>query len=138
MLTAHKPEAQAKGKRSFACASGLCMAVAVLLPAWAAAQPLPPSPTPPSYQVKLRYYINAPRDLHIVLYDTLIAHLKSLDFKFTPPLDEQPKQNRENPAKNDLEGTIAGDKALAILKNGSVATMLLVPEGFMLPPGDQP
>lgn len=116
----------------------LFAALAWLCTAPASSAQLPSSPAPASYQVKLRYYINASRDLHIALYDELIAHLQSLAFQFTPPLDEQPKQNRENPYKNDMSGTIAGDKALAILKNSSVATMLLVPDGFMLPAGDQP
>jgi len=110
----------------------------VLFAARATADPLPPYAVPTAYQVKLRYDINAPRDLHIVLYDALIAHLKSLDFDFTPPLNEHPRQNRENPYKNDLSGVVAGDKALAILKNPSVASLLLVPEGFVLPAGDQP
>lgn len=98
----------------------------LLLPLCVSGQPAGPPP-PANYFVKLRYVINAPRDAHVVQYDTLIKHLEALSFDFMPPLEDHPETDREDPGKNRLEGLVALDKVLDLLKNKSVASVLLVP-----------
>ena len=93
---------------------------------WVGGQPAGPPP-PDKYFVKLRYVINAPRDPHVMQYDALIKHLQSLNFEFIPPLDEHPETDREDPNKNRLEGLVPADKVLDLLKNKSVASVLLLP-----------
>jgi hypothetical protein len=97
-----------------------------LLSPWVSGQPAGPPP-PAKYFVKLRYIINAPRDAHVVQYDALIRHLKSLNFEFIPPLEKHPETDREDPSKNRLEGLVPADKVLDLLKNKSVAAVLLLP-----------
>lgn len=95
-------------------------------------------PAPARYRVLIRYHIIAPRDPHVLLYDALVEHLKSLDFAFIPPLEEHPKTDREDQGKNMLEGTIDAGKVRAILQNPSVAGLLLAPPDFKMPDGNQP
>src|SRR6516165_6517301 len=97
-----------------------------LLSAWAVDPPAGPAP-PAKYFVKLRYVINAPRDPHVMQYDALIRHLRSLNFEFIPPLEQHPETDREDPGKNRLEGLVPADKILDLLKNKSVASVLLLP-----------
>jgi hypothetical protein len=99
----------------------------LLFPAtWVAGQPAGP-PAPAKYFVKLRYIINAPRDPHVEQYDAMIRHLQSLNFEFIPPLDQHAETDREDPSKNRLEGLVPADKVLDLLKNKSVASVLLLP-----------
>jgi hypothetical protein len=116
---------------------GLTLALAGLCLGPLHGQPAAPPP-PEKFRAILRYEINAPRDAHVVLYDRLIAHLKSLSFSFIPPLDEHPPTDREDPTKNHLAGLVPSAKALEILDNASVASLLLVPPSLKQPFGEQP
>lgn len=98
----------------------------------AGAQP-PQPPAPANYSVRLRYHIPATRNLHVVIYDSLIEHLKKIDFDFDPPLEEHPDTDREDPTKNMLAGKIASGRMLDLLKHDSVASIQVVPEGYKLP-----
>lgn len=97
-----------------------------------AAQPARPAP-PEKQKVLLRYQIVAPRDLHVVLYDALIEHLKDLEFNFNPPLDTRPDTDREDPTKNRLEGIVPTRNLLKILRNPNVASLLVLPEKYKAP-----
>lgn len=100
-------------------------------------QPARP-PQADRYRVLLRYSIIAPRDPHVIMYDALIRHLQGLDFQFTPPLEEHPDSDREDPTKNTLEGIIAASKIRDILRNPHVTSLLIMPTNVKLPDGDQP
>jgi hypothetical protein len=115
----------------FLAGAGL-IAGAAVLPAQLPRQPAPPG----KYRVILRYDIPAPRDPHVVQYDAMIRHLQSLGFEFDPPLAKRPDTDREDRSKNRMEGFIAPDKALRILEDPSVASMILIPDDVKLP--DQP
>jgi hypothetical protein len=105
----------------------------VLLAAILSAQP--PAPPPPAkVQVVLRYRIAAARDQHVVQYDAMIEHLRSLDFEFDPPLFKNPETDREDRSKNYLRGTVASSQFLKIFDNSSVASLLVMPEDFEYPP----
>ncbi|MFO0864396.1 MAG: hypothetical protein U0744_07020 [Gemmataceae bacterium] len=93
----------------------------------------PPQPPAGQYSVLLRYHIPATRNLHVVIYDSLIEHLKKIDFEFDPPLEEHPDTDREDPTKNMLAGKIASTRMLDILKHDSVAAFQVIPEGYKLP-----
>ena len=111
----------------------VCASLGGIAPAPAQA-PVPPLPA--KYQATLRYSIPAPRFEHVVQYDSMIRHLKSLNFEFIPPLDQHPDTDREDRTKNYLKGNIAGDKALKLLEHSAVQTLLLrpiAPEEFKLP-----
>jgi hypothetical protein len=98
----------------------------------AVAQP-PQPPAPAKYSVLLRYHIPATRNLHVVIYDSLIEHLKKIDFEFDPPLEEHPDTDREDPTKNMLAGKIASGRMLDLLKHDAVAAIQVIPEDFKLP-----
>src|SRR4051794_26640970 len=87
-----------------------------------AAQPVEP-PRPARFQMVLRYDIPAARDQHVVQYDALIAHLKTLGFTFDPPLSELPATDREDRSKNKLHGFMASDKVLKVFGNPDVASL---------------
>lgn len=101
-----------------------------------AAQSLPPQPPPPKqFRAVVRYDIVAPRDTHVRLYDELVADLRELGFTFEPPLEKRPPTDREDPTKNLFVGTIEPGKALRILQEQTIASLLLIPEdgAFKLP-----
>jgi hypothetical protein len=94
----------------------------------------PASPPPPAqFKAVIRYDIPSARDQHVVQYDALVAHLEKLDFEFDPPLAQRPKTDREDRSKTRMVGTIASNKALALLGNANVASVLLVPAEWKLP-----
>jgi hypothetical protein len=111
----------------------LLVLLALLLGTTVQAQP-PQAPPPAKYKVTLRYSILATRDLHVMAYDGLIKHLQKLNFDFDPPRDKVPDTDREDRSKNYLRGTIESSKALKILDDPVVQSVLLVPDGFDLPP----
>jgi hypothetical protein len=89
----------------------------------------PKGPPPPKeYQVKLRYFIGAARDQHVVEYDAMVKYLKSVGFKFPPGANT----DREDPSKNILEGTIASANAGKLLGNAHVKSVLLLPPKYKL------
>ena len=91
---------------------------------------------PTKYHVTLRYSIPAARQEHVVQYDSLIRHLKALDFEFVPPSDKRPETDREDRTKNYLHGNIAADNVLKLLDHPAVQTLLLrpiAPEEVKLP-----
>jgi len=113
--------------------------IGLLLAVNAVAQDRPAEPPrPDKYRVLIRYNIIAPRDPHVLLYDAMIEHLKSLDFEFVPPLDEHPRTDREDQGKNMLEGMIDAGKVGDIQRNPSIAGLLLMPPDFKMPDGNQP
>jgi hypothetical protein len=113
----------------------LTLALGLTLTASSPAQIVRPAQPPPpdKYKVKLRYEIRSARDQHVALYDAMVEYLKSLDFTFEPPLAERPNTDREDPTKERMEGQLAAAKALRLLGNPSIATILLVPDDFKLP-----
>jgi hypothetical protein len=110
--------------------TGLC-AVPV---GWADAPKAPPAPA--QVPVVLRYRIVAARGEHVAAYDAMIKHLRGLGFQFQPPLEQHDDTDREDPAKNYLKGTIASSKLTTLLANPSIASVLVLPEGFAYPPAD--
>jgi hypothetical protein len=84
---------------------------------------------PAEYQVKLRYEIPSPRDLHIRIYDRMIEHLGSIGFRYQPG----PATDREDPTKNYLTGTIAAANTRKLLADSHVLSVLLTPPGFKWP-----
>jgi hypothetical protein len=113
------------------------MTICCALGCTAAAAAQPPAPAAPTkYHVTLRYSIPAPRQEHVIQYDSLIRHLQSLNFEFIPPLAKHPDTDREDRTKNYLQGEIAGAKALKLLDHSAVQTLLLrpiAPEEVKLP-----
>src|SRR5439155_6517061 len=100
----------------------------------ALAQPQPAAPKPPDkFKALIRYRILAPRDVHVAMYDALIADLKKLDFEFIPPLGARPRTDREDPSKDRIAGLVPSSKALLILRNPHVAGLILLPEKLELP-----
>jgi hypothetical protein len=120
--------------RQAVCLLVLVPLAAASLPAQAPQPPQPPRPE--HFKVKLRYQIRAARDQHVALYDAMVEHLKGLGFIFEPPLEERPREDREDPSKERMEGLIAPDKALRLLADVSVANLLLLPDDFKL--ADEP
>src|SRR5439155_13824179 len=83
----------------------------------ALAQPQPAMPKPPDkFRALIRYRIIAPRDVHVAMYDALIADLNKLDFEFIP-LGARPRTDREDPSKDRIAGLVPSSKALLILRN---------------------
>ncbi len=119
------------GPRSRAAVLIAALACLLVLPSLAQ-QPLQPPPVA-KYRVKLRYHIPAPRDQHVKQYDAMIEYLKSLKFKFDPPLEDRPETDREDRGKNELEGQIGPGNPLRLLGDPSVASVLLVPADLKLP-----
>ena len=97
-----------------------------------AAQPARPAP-PAKYKVLLRYDIIAPRDEHVIQYDSLIEHLKSQAFEFDPPLEKRPRTDREDPTKNRMVGLVPSGKLLSLLRHPSVGALLVMPVDYKLP-----
>jgi len=94
-----------------------------------------PGPPPPAkYRAAVRYRILAARDIHVAQYDAMIKHLEGLDFEFNPPLEDLPETNREDRSVNQLTGVVPSAKALLMLQNPSVASIMLIPQDFKLPP----
>ncbi len=110
----------------------VCFATSSLQAQLAHAQPASPPP-PAKFKAVLRYDIPTARDQHVAQYDAMVRHLQALDFAFNPPLDQRPNTDREDRSKNRMEGLIASSKALALLANSSVASVLLVPNEWKLP-----
>ena len=93
---------------------------------------------PEKFKVKLRYYIPAARDQHVMQYDALIRDLKRLGFEPDVPWALHPDTDREDRSKNYLHGAIASGNALKLLDNPAVQTVQLVPlapDEFKLPDG---
>jgi hypothetical protein len=84
---------------------------------------------PKEYQVKLRYNIDAARDQHILQYDAMMKHLKSIGFKSEPG----PLSDREDTSKNYLTGTIEPANASKLLRNDNIMAILLMPPKYVLP-----
>ncbi len=106
-----------------------------------AAAQRPKQPKPPDrYNVILRYDIPAPRDPHVAQYDAMIEQLDKLGFQFDPPLAARPEADREDRSKNRMKGAIAPEKALRLLDNASVASVMLIPDDLKLDdaPAEQP
>jgi hypothetical protein len=93
----------------------------------------PKQPRPPAkYRALLRYDIPTPRDPHVAQYDAMIDFLKRLGFEFDPPLDQRPETDREDRSKNRMKGWIAPARALQLLDNVSIASVMLIPNDFKL------
>jgi hypothetical protein len=111
---------------------GLSGLIALAGSAAVGTQPANPPP-PDKYKAAVRYYIPAQRDQHVALYKAMIGHLDKLGFEFQPKLKPFPNTDYEDPNKNILTGFVAPDKALACLRNPSVAALLLMPANFQIP-----
>jgi hypothetical protein len=115
--------------------------VAMVLTATPAPAQLPKQPKPPDqFRVSLRYDIPAPRDQHVAQYDAMVEHLEKVGFVFDPPLEKRPDTDREDRSKNRMNGFVKPAKALDLLRNVNIASLLLVPEDMKLTdtPPDQP
>jgi hypothetical protein len=98
----------------------------------AESQPVTPPP-PEEYEVRLRYRITTPRDLHVAQYDAMVEHLKKNSFEFVPPLESMPRTDREDRGKNLLTGLVPSKSVRRLLDNRHVESLLLSPPGFKLP-----
>ncbi|MCI0462403.1 MAG: S8 family serine peptidase [Gemmataceae bacterium] len=113
-------------------------AVLVLLVIAAPGLAQPAAPPPPQrYNVALRYRITSPRDQHVAIYDSMIAHLKAQGFEFIPPYETFPKTDREDRSKNVITGTIASDRFLKLFTHGHIEALRLTRPEFKEPPPDQ-
>jgi hypothetical protein len=92
------------------------------------AAPLAPPP-PETYDVRLRYQINAFRNERVTQYFEMIKSLKAMGFQMKDGAESDP----DNPDANELTGTIASKNARQLLSERHVRSVLLVPAGAKLP-----
>ena len=91
-------------------------------------------PSPKEYDVQLRYRIHAGRNQRIASFYELTRHLADAGFN----KDDGPENEAEDAALNRMTGTVASDKALALLQDPRVKSLLLTPAGYKLPTDDSP
>lgn len=98
------------------------------------AQPAVPPP-PKTYQVRLRYHIQANRNERIVQYRALVQYLESIGFTKNPG-----EENEAADAGMDrMTGTISSLNAPKLLEGPHVRSLLLMPPDFKAPEeADQP
>ncbi len=91
-------------------------------------------PKPPdSYDVEFRYRIRADRNERIRQFEAMSKFVAEIGFKETPYEDMD--LAIFDPAAERMIGKIPGDKALALLQESHIQTVMLVPAGFK-PPED--
>jgi hypothetical protein len=84
-------------------------------------------------KVQLRYSIIAQRDQHVAFYKQMIDHLEKTGFVFEPIHPRFPHTDFADPGKNMLSGSIARTRALELLRDPSVSSLLIMPPDFTLP-----
>src|SRR4051794_4702771 len=109
----------------------LAGALGVSFVAVALAQPAAP-PAPRTYDVTLRYGINAVGNDRLAQYFALVKFLKSIGFVRTAP-EDVPENEPEDPAANRMHGTLAADKVPLLLQDRHILAARLVPHGATLP-----
>jgi Subtilase family len=114
----------------------LFVPVIVLLSALPApAQPLTPPP-PESYDVLIRYQIEAQRNERVAQYLEMMRDLRRAGFVRDP--DEAVDENEpENSRANRLRGVIAPERVLLLLKQRHIRTIALTPSGKKLPGAEE-
>lgn len=84
-------------------------------------------------QVYVRYFIPAPRDLHVALYKEMVEFLAASGFEFQPKLKPFPNTDYEDRGKTILSGLMPSDQVVRCLNNRSVASVLALPADFQVP-----
>jgi hypothetical protein len=99
----------------------------------APAQAVAPPP-PATYDLQIRYQIEAFRNERVAQFFEMMRDFKRAGFVRDP--DEQFDDNEpENPRANHMQGSIAPDRVPALLKQRHVRTIRLVPGGGVKLPG---
>jgi hypothetical protein len=106
-------------------AGALCCAGAAL-----AAVPAPPAPD--TFDVTIRYRIDAFRTERVAQYFEMMRYLQAHGFR-RDPNEEVPEDEAENPAANTLHGSVPARRVPDLLAERHVKTMLLLPQGTALP-----
>jgi hypothetical protein len=108
----------------------LCVLGAALVPAVRATVPAPPAPA--VYDVRIRYRIDAFRNERVVQYGEMMRFLQAHGFRRDPNA-EVPENEAEDRQATRLDGTVPGKRALELAAERHVQSILLVPQGAMLP-----
>jgi hypothetical protein len=110
--------------RSFVTVSAALILVGVV-----AAQPAAPAP-PATYEVVIRYRIDAGRTERIVQFREMTRYLESIGFKKEPsPNENEPA----DPTVTEMAGSIASANLRKILQERHVRTVLAFPQGTKPP-----
>ena len=102
----------------------------------AAGQPIAP-PSPPVYEVKIRYQIEANRNERVTQYYEMMRDLRRAGF-VRDPNEEIDDNEPENSRHNRLRGAIASERVPQLLQQRHIRTVLLMPVGRALPGADEP
>jgi hypothetical protein len=98
----------------------------------AASAAVPAPPSPETYDITIRYRINAFRKERVAQYYEMMRFLQAHGFQRDPE-EEVPEDEPENPQANTLRGTIPARRVAELLAERHVKTMLLLPHGKQLP-----
>lgn len=104
-----------------------CLLLAMLLSSVPGPQAL--AAPPREYRVQLRYRIIAGRNERLTQYFALVRYLESVGFRKDPGEITEPEDFRHD----RMTGTIAADRALLLLREPHVKSLLLMPVGYQLP-----
>jgi hypothetical protein len=99
----------------------------------AAARAAIPAPPPPeTYDVTIRYRIQAFRTQRVAQYYEMMRFLQAHGFQ-RDPNEEVPEDEPENPEATLLHGTIPSRRVTDLLAERHIKTVLLLPHGQQLP-----
>src|SRR3954471_1157882 len=115
--------------RKLSLTAFLCLGIASL--SSLQGQPAAP-PTPPTYDVKIRYSIDAFRNERIVQYFEMMKYLKEVGF-VRDPNEDVTETEPEDVTHTLITGTIPGDKLRLLLGQRHVRTVRAVPKGAKFP-----
>jgi hypothetical protein len=118
--------------------SRLTALAALLLAAAGLVAATPPAPPPPgTYDVQVRYRIDARRNERVAQFSEMLDTLKKLGFRRNPD-DTAPEDEAENPSADRLNGTVDAAHARRLLEERHVRALRLLPHGVALPEAAQP
>lgn len=114
----------------------LLLSVAILAFSLTDVQAQPATPAPPkTYQVRLRYQIQANRNERIVQFRAMLKYLESIGFNKDPGEENE----AADASLNRMTGTISSANAHKLLEAPHVRSVLLMPPDFKVPEDvDQP
>lgn len=115
--------------RKLCLAALLCLGIASL----PSLQGQPAAPPPPAtYDVKIRYSINAFRNERVVLYFEMMKYLKEAGF-VRDPNEDVAETEPEDATHTLISGSIPGDKLRLLLGQRHIRTVRAVPKGAKFP-----
>ncbi|MCS6978227.1 MAG: hypothetical protein NZM31_14635, partial [Gemmatales bacterium] len=95
-----------------------------------AAEPM--AQTPQRYKARVRYFIDADRNRHALEFRRMVAAMQAAGFAKDPGLEQEELYD------DPISGTLPASEVSRFLAVPYLQTVLLIPEGHMLPPADQP